>query len=163
MQKILKAFTLIELLVVIAILAILAAMVMIAINPAGMMQKARDSTRVSDVATLRDAINIRLAEPVILTDTAMRSSCTAGTTFNCDGTGALNWVTVDLCAYLGTLPRDPTNTGSLCYRYVASGNTYELNVKLEHPNNATKMQNDGGNSNNWYEVGTDPGLDLMGE
>lgn len=153
-----KAFTLIELLVVIAIILILAAMVMIAINPAGMMQKARDTTRVSDIATLRDAINIRLAEPVTLPDTATRSSCTG--TFNCNGTGSA-WVTVDLCAYLGTLPRDPTNVAPLCYRYAASGNSYELNVKLEHPDNATRMTTDGGNSSVWYEVGTN--LSIIGD
>ena len=51
-----KGFTLIELLVVIAIIAILAVVVVLTLNPAQLLAQSRDSTRVSDMATLKSAI-----------------------------------------------------------------------------------------------------------
>lgn len=53
-----KAFTLIELLVVIAIIAILAVVVILTLNPAELLRQSRDSSRVSDMATLTDALNL---------------------------------------------------------------------------------------------------------
>jgi prepilin-type N-terminal cleavage/methylation domain-containing protein len=52
-----KGFTLIELLVVIAVLAVLAVVVILTLNPAGLFQEFRDSSRVSDMATLNSAIS----------------------------------------------------------------------------------------------------------
>ncbi|MGB7957639.1 MAG: prepilin-type N-terminal cleavage/methylation domain-containing protein [Minisyncoccia bacterium] len=51
-------FTLIELLIVIAIIAILAVVVVITLNPAEMLRQARDSNRLSDLATLTSALNL---------------------------------------------------------------------------------------------------------
>jgi prepilin-type N-terminal cleavage/methylation domain-containing protein len=51
-------FTLIELLVVIAIIAILAVVVILTLNPAQLLAQARDSNRVSDMATLKTAISL---------------------------------------------------------------------------------------------------------
>src|SRR3989338_2108717 len=48
-----KGFTLIELLVVIAIIAVLAVAVILTLNPAELLKQARDSTRVSDMSTLK--------------------------------------------------------------------------------------------------------------
>ena len=53
-----QGFTLIELLVVIAIIAILAVVVVLTLNPAEMMREARDSNRLSDLATLQSAVNL---------------------------------------------------------------------------------------------------------
>jgi prepilin-type N-terminal cleavage/methylation domain-containing protein len=57
-----NAFTLIELLVVIAIIAILAVVVVLTLNPAEMLRQARDSNRLSDLATLQNAINLYNAD-----------------------------------------------------------------------------------------------------
>ena len=57
-----KAFTLIELLVVIAIIAILSIVVVLTLNPSDMLRSARDSTRLSDMATLQSAINVWIAD-----------------------------------------------------------------------------------------------------
>jgi len=51
-----SGFTLIELLVVIAIIAILAIVVVLTLNPAQLLQQARDSNRISDLATIKSAI-----------------------------------------------------------------------------------------------------------
>ncbi len=66
-----RGFTLIELLVVIAILAILAVVVVLTLNPAGLLQEARDSNRISDMATLKSALALYLVDvPVPVLDTA---------------------------------------------------------------------------------------------
>ena len=53
-----KSFTLVELLIVIAILAILAAAVVIVINPGEMLAEARDSQRVTDIKSIKDAVDL---------------------------------------------------------------------------------------------------------
>ncbi|MCL5733345.1 MAG: type II secretion system GspH family protein [Patescibacteria group bacterium] len=57
-----KGFTLIELLIVIAILVILAVVVILTLNPAQLLAQARDSQRMSDLATLKSAISLYLAD-----------------------------------------------------------------------------------------------------
>ena len=59
-KKVSRGFTLLELLIVIAILAILAAVVIIVLNPAQTLAQARDSQRLSDLATLKSAISLYL-------------------------------------------------------------------------------------------------------
>ena len=53
-----KGFTLLELLIVIGIIAILSIVLVIMINPSEMFKKARDSQRMSDLATLKTAIEV---------------------------------------------------------------------------------------------------------
>ncbi len=53
-----RAFTLIELLVVIAIIAILAVVVVLTLNPAQLLKESRDANRLSDAATLKNALSI---------------------------------------------------------------------------------------------------------
>jgi prepilin-type N-terminal cleavage/methylation domain-containing protein len=57
-----KGFTLIELLVVIAIIAVLSVVVILSLNPAELLKQARDSNRISDMATLKSAISLYLAD-----------------------------------------------------------------------------------------------------
>jgi len=53
-----SGFTLLELLIVIGIIAILSIVLVIMINPSEMFKKARDSQRMSDLATLKTAIEV---------------------------------------------------------------------------------------------------------
>jgi len=57
-----KGFTLVELLIVIAILAALAAAVVVVINPGELLAQARDSQRMRDMTTVRDAINLFMTQ-----------------------------------------------------------------------------------------------------
>jgi prepilin-type N-terminal cleavage/methylation domain-containing protein len=59
-----SGFTLIELLVVIAIIAILAVVVVLTLNPAELLRQSRDSNRLSDMATVQNALNIYSTDQV---------------------------------------------------------------------------------------------------
>ena len=160
-----KGFTLVELLVVVAILGILMAAVVLAINPMEIMKKGRDSTRLSDMDSLRKAIDLAVADGGTLTATASAGDSTVGTRA-VNGTG---WVNVNVAQYLSTLPIDPRNGTSFAdaagntvtgkYLYFSDGSAYELNCYLESEDNVGKYGTDGGNDPARYEVGTD--LTLM--
>lgn len=68
-----KGFTLIELLVVIAIIAILAIVVILTLNPGQLLAQARDSTRLSDLASLQSALGY------YQTDAAINGRASLGT------------------------------------------------------------------------------------
>src|SRR3989338_2064891 len=55
-----NGFTLLELLIVIAIIAILSVALVIVLNPAETLKKARDAQRISDLSTLKTAIGLYL-------------------------------------------------------------------------------------------------------
>ena len=144
--------------------------VVLAINPAEMMAKSRDSTRFSDMVLLRQAIDFAVADGAILTATAAAGDSVSGTQAS-TGSG---WVNLDLSKYLPALPIDPRNGSTFSdavgnsvtgkYLYFSDGSGYELNCYLESADNAAKYTTDGGDSTGGltiYEVGTDPGLDLM--
>ncbi len=114
-----KGFTLIELLVVIAIIAILAVVVILTLNPAQLLAQARDSNRTSDMATLKSAISLYLADvsstylgttticyisavPAVGVNTIMipNSTSTATTTFMASAAtaGCSSWMVTELAA-----------------------------------------------------------------
>jgi prepilin-type N-terminal cleavage/methylation domain-containing protein len=164
-----KGFTLVELLVVIAIIAILAAVVVLIINPIELTKRGRDATRLSDLANLQSAINVAVQEGKDFTAlktelcNGAAAGCSgnsndAGDTRKVDGTG---WVKVNLAAQktvtVPTLPADPLNTADNHYSYKVSadGTGYEIDAVLESAQQSDKMTTDGGNDDNFYEVGSD--------
>lgn len=66
-----KGFTLIELLIVIGILAILATTVVLVLNPAQLLSETRDTQRISDLDTMRNALSLYLATVTPLPADAM--------------------------------------------------------------------------------------------
>ena len=166
-----KGFTLVELLIVIAILAVLAAAVVIVLNPGELLAQARDSQRLSDMDTLKNALTIYIAQ---VPSPSLGAACVSPTTDGCcnvaacttgftggvgdtvvrtgnavDGTG---WVDVNLTTMAGGspipfLPMDPSSTTTYFYAYASTAsptNTFELNARLESQKHRDKMKNDGG-------------------
>lgn len=176
MKRIARGFTLIELLVVIAILGILATLVVLAINPAEAQRKGRDATRLSDMATVRKAIDLSIADGKTLPGT-VAAPFTGTSTGTRDASSTSNYLGMDVSKYLSVLPIDPRQTattattisdgttqiaaGSMVYSFKSDGKTYELNAYLESTDNAAVAANDGGTSNTVYEIGTNPGLVLI--
>ena len=152
-----KGFTLIELLIVIGILAILATAVILILNPAELFRQARDSQRISDMATMKSALAFYLStvtgaklgaagdcyvyQPAGVT---IPASCggrhtagvmVAGLGLLADGTG---WIPVDFTEVpggspLSVLPRDPRASSGSFYSYVGNTltSTFELNADME--------------------------------
>jgi prepilin-type N-terminal cleavage/methylation domain-containing protein len=157
-----KGFTLVELLVVIAIVAILAGAVLIAINPASMMQKARDARRLGDMDTLVKAVNLALTEgEITLTNMAAVTTSADSDAQVVDGTGWIQFTIpvttpakTGLAKYVAALPLDPTNTAPYVYSFRSTLTDFEMDAVLEHADNATKMSTDGGDSATKYEAGT---------
>lgn len=162
-----SGFTLIELLIVIGILAILAIVALIAINPGEAQKRTRDVQRVKDMATLQAALESYLADNPGAVASALTSGpkTSAGTgNRNCD----VNWIGVDLCAYLNLVPVDPTNRSTnvtdaaggtdskeaFYYLNVTSAGQYKVCTYLESAANASKLE-DGGNMENMLEVFSD--------
>lgn len=72
-------FTLLELLIVIAIIAILSVALVIVLNPAETLKKARDAQRISDLSTLKTAIGLYMTSvsPVYLGGLSDNTFCKA--------------------------------------------------------------------------------------
>lgn len=169
MKKTAQGFTLVELLVVIAIIIILAVVVFVVVNPFELQKRGRDAIRVTDMASLRDAINIAAQEA---TQSSAQVLCYQ-TTAPCQGTsntagattrdaGGSGWVKVNLkdqkSVSIKVLPVDPLpNNSTYYYSYQtnAAGDAYEINAVLESDQYKDKMSADGGNNDDIYEVGTD--------
>ncbi len=156
-----SSFTLIELLVVIAILAVLATAVVLVLNPAQLLAQGRDSTRLSDLASLQSALSLFVADTggnqslgsstltyLSLPEPGGTTDCSdlgfpsgyfhcapASTTQKTDGSG---WIPVNLTQIssgspLSKLPLDPINTSSthLYYSYWTNGTTYKVSALPE--------------------------------
>ncbi len=205
-------FTLLELLIVIAILAILSVALVIVLNPAETLKKARDAQRISDLSTLKTAIGLYMTSvsPVYLGGLASNAECqattgtwagtnkifyslpsgTAMTDATLDGgtgsvpalvqsatpglTNGTGWIPVNFGNISGgspisNVPVDPINTVAtpgtnvantdLVYRYGCSQSPigFEIDATLEstaYTSTDNKYLSDGGNSNLYYETGT---------
>ena len=176
-----KGFTLLELLIVIGILAILSTTVVLVINPAELLRRARDSQRISDLNTLKSAITLFIAE----TGTSTIGSVYTEKTYshvpnvNCggahsgltstltNGTGwiPLNFDSMAIGSPISALPVDPNAstaaTGNLYYVYLVGDESkllFKLVANMESATYSSGPDNvegtDGGNNISLYEVGT---------
>ena len=157
----LKAFTLLELLIVIGILAILSTTMLIVINSADLLARARDSNRISDLFVINSTIDIltfNLSASLGSTNTVYvslpsdESDCsdlnlsslpgewsyycvTEANLRRVDGNGwiPINFAQMDIGSPLSYLFVDPTNTvaDGRYYTYVSNVSNYQLTACLE--------------------------------
>ncbi len=176
MKKTARGFTLVELLIVIAIIAILAVVAFIVINPLELTRRARDASRLSDIASLQQAITVAVQEASSTPDQVL---CVGGGTAcqgrshvdtrNSNGTG---WVKVDLSSQkavsVPTLPIDPNNGATFHYTYCADTGTggtvadWVIFTTLESDQQKGKMTTDGGPDDARFEAGTKLSLNGAG-
>lgn len=172
-----KGFTLIELLVVVAIIAILALILLLALNPVEMARRSRDARRLSDLGTVRRSIDLTLADG--------KTSLPASYDSDVDSTTLVtNIGGLDISKYISVIPNDPayvagaaasetvqvitaacgTSTAqknAIRYHFKtdATGSVYVLRAQLESTDNCQVIAGDG-NNDGYYQIGTDPGLNL---
>ena len=152
-----RGFTLIELLIVIGILAILATATILVLNPAELFRQARDTTRITDLDTLRSAIALYLST---VSSPNMNYAGACGTNYwgtilgatenfsgsptqhvnvgtNSNGTGwvAINFTDIPGGSPLSALPNDPINPNTITQSYTYQCNntakTFEINANME--------------------------------
>lgn len=101
----------------------------------------------------------------------IRSAGTASTTDGSVAAGrgisGAGWIKVDFTKATGgspipVLPVDPSPASDRSYVFGcdSTNTTFELDANLESARYVTKEGADGGNNPVWFEVGTDPGMDL---
>lgn len=174
-----KGFTLLELLIVIGILAILSTTMILVINPAEMLKKARDSQRISDLNNLKSAISLYLtdvASPSIgsatysycysTTTTCLSRTATSTSSQVVTGSGwiPINFTSVSGGSPISALPIDPNpataSTNNRFYVYLPfSDNTFELAANMEstyysNGGSGDVESKDGGYTATVYELGT---------
>ncbi|GEM_PF-578847 len=118
-------FTILEVLITIVVIGILSTLTFVAYN--GIQQRSRDSTRDSDIALIKIALEKFNAE-----NSQYPSVCAGGDNNDCSVTN----LATALKPYLATMPQDPTYAGNpnADYRYIrggTSGNAYGLRVTYE--------------------------------
>ncbi|OGC50123.1 hypothetical protein A2716_01505 [candidate division WWE3 bacterium RIFCSPHIGHO2_01_FULL_40_23] len=151
-----KGYTLLELTVIFLLLGLIALIVSIFINPVIYQRKARDNVRLSDAVRLSSAIEeyvLNNESPPDEDDTMRYSNVIPEGNAGPVESSSSGWIVSDLSSYLTRLPIDPINDNTYRYLYQRSGSSYEVNVKLEYF--TEKMEDDGGDNNGFYEVGTD--------
>jgi len=115
-----KGFTLIEILLVIALIAILSAITIVALNPTKQFGQAKDTTRVSHVNTILNAVNQYSLDNagVVPSTIPVGTDCTSSSNFEiCQtgsacGTGVDLSVLTDLERYIVSIPIDPASTST---------------------------------------------------
>ncbi len=125
-----SGFTIVELLIVIVVIAILAAISVVAYN--GIQQRARDSQRNSDVATIVKALELYYVQngqyPAGNGSTAINGAWSA----TVDASWA-NLASILAPNYISTLPTEPTpsqnvdcrnNSATRCYAYYANASNF---------------------------------------
>ncbi|KKT56617.1 MAG: hypothetical protein UW50_C0001G0185 [Candidatus Wolfebacteria bacterium GW2011_GWA1_44_24] len=166
-----------ELLIVIGILAILATTVTLVLNPAELLKQARDSQRLGDLGSVHAALSMYAAtattSPLFTATTTCTFATSTGpfppacaTNSNTSVSGS-GWVNIDFNqtsggSPLSRLPLDPVQSALYHYAFKNDDgqNTWELDAVLESNKYSPQMTSDGGNNNNYYEIGSDPGLNL---
>ncbi len=142
-------------------------------SSSSLMKKSRDSVRLTDLVTLRKAIDATIATTTIVnlpvcrgakTNTACSSIAATESATLRDAKGK-GWIKLDLSSYLATLPVDPLNGQTMInsageevvagYFFRSDGTDYKIATYLEDPDNVLRVQQDGGSDPELFETGSE--------
>ncbi len=179
-----KGFTLLELLIVIGILSVLSTTIIIVINPAQLLKKARDSQRISDLNTMKTAIAYYITETASPSIGSLFSAqtysdiagakCESGATVApavTYTTGGSGWIPINFDGMtggspIGALPADPniTAVGASPGRYYVYevGSTTNFTFKLVANMESTYYTTGGGGDVETVDGGTETTLYEVG-
>ncbi len=160
-----KGFSLIEVLLVVIILSVLSGMVYLMINPAEAAKKRRDAVRMSDAQLVFKAVHLAIdakGEPSPKLLCGLLSTPCKGSTIDTNPdlakSNGMGWVKAQVDNIAGisvpALPIDPINVSPFIYEYFATGYDFEVNTQFESDEYSSKMELDGGDNNNKFELGT---------
>lgn len=130
------------------------------LHPSKYLGKSRDKQRLSDLANIKTALDLYVADGGNfdwLETGKIYTSLNSSVAIDGQGWLPINFKTVLSGVPLDVLPVDPLNDGLYSYRVGVNvrEQTYEIDCRLEKPSGLAKAENDGGDSADWYEVGTD--------
>lgn len=168
-----KGFTLIELLVVIIIVGILGGVAFTTLNINEYINQGNDIKRMTDIdrlsrtiqekATTQDIVLIATKSSPTSSDLIYTSSLQS---MDATGSGYIPFNTSANLPLGPTLPIDPKNNtphnnsvlGNNRYIYCSDGKDYKLGAILDSDKYKDEPKNDGGESDLWYEVGSNLSL-----
>ncbi|MDQ3099279.1 MAG: hypothetical protein M3Q44_06025 [bacterium] len=123
--------------------------------------KARDSQRLSDLSTLRKAIDASSADGSL---TKLRVCTGTMDAKICSSSIGRDWFPMDVSNYLASSPVDPKNGQDIFtlsgkpvkayYFYRSNGSTYKLATYMEDSDNILRAGSDGGTDPDLFETGT---------
>jgi type II secretory pathway pseudopilin PulG len=156
-----RGFTLFEIIVYVGLFLLLAGGIVLLVDPPEIEGRLKDGRRMADMGILSQAITAYKIDNKTLPDVGAVSPAFRQSHVLPSGQTNLNnavsgWIVTDLSKYIQKLPVDPTNDSVYFYRYTHNANSFEIDCVLQVE--TAKMQNDGGNNVNRYEVGTDLSL-----
>lgn len=162
-KRLKNGVTLIEVLITIGIISTLTVVMVTVINPAESGRKSRDAKRMSDLGTIKRAIDLALADKQdLLSSPPIEITST-------------NFAGLDISKYIPAIPRDPAHGSSgsnqvvsivsgncvkstadkstMIYEFVSDEDNYTIRARLESINSCDSLSSDGFSSN-YYEMGT---------
>jgi hypothetical protein len=134
-----------------------------------MARRQRDAARLADLANMQQAINVAVQEAtqssvlvLCAGDPDKKFPCSGSSMTDVQPSDGSGWIKMQLAQQravsVPVLPLDPVNDGVLHYVYCADKDGWEINAVLESSQQSPKMQNDGGDDNTKYEVGSNLNL-----
>ena len=153
-----KGLTLVELVFVMALFLIIITMVTVLINPTEQIRKGHDDKRISDILLLDRVIGEFLLDNKRYPDQSniIRKSNVLPAGSSDLSSSNPGWIYENLSSYTEKLPVDPVNDENYFYSYIHDETGYEISTKFEYYKD--KMEDDNGNDDLLYEVGTNLNL-----